>query len=69
MWPLLTDSESRLDVLRVKSGSFPFGEHMILHLYFQKKWAIFEMEIYNSNYGRTKNDDINGWNWHQLAYI
>jgi hypothetical protein len=51
MRPLLADLESRLDVLRVKSGSFPFGEHVILHLNFQKKRAMFEVKIYNGNYG------------------
>jgi hypothetical protein len=35
---------------------------VILHLNFQKKRAIFEMKIYNDNYGRTKNNNINGWN-------
>jgi hypothetical protein len=30
---------------------------------------MFEMEICYDNYGRTKNDDINGWNWHEQAYI
>jgi hypothetical protein len=30
---------------------------------------MFEMKIYNDNYGRTKNDNINGWNWNELAYI
>jgi hypothetical protein len=41
-------------------GPFPSGEELILHLRFQKKRAMFEMEICNGNYGRTKNDDING---------
>ena len=53
----------------VKIGSFPFEEHVMLHLSFQKKWTMFEIEIYNGNYGRTKNDDINRWNWYWLAYI
>ena len=60
MRPLLADLESRLDVLRVKIGSFPLGEHVIIYLSFQKKRVMFKMEICYDNYGRTKNDDING---------
>jgi hypothetical protein len=33
---------------------------VILYLSFEKKRAMFEMKIYNDNYGRTKNDNING---------
>jgi len=29
---------------------------------------MFEMEICNDNYGRTKNDDINGWNEKNVKY-
>ena len=47
-------------MLRVKIGSFPFRKHVILHLNFQKKQAMFEMKICNDNYGRTKVDKING---------
>ena len=42
---------------------------MILHLSFQKKQAMFEMGIYNGNYGQIKNDDINGLKWYRLTYI
>jgi len=47
-------------MLRVKIGPFPFRKHVILLLNFQKKRAIFKMEICNDNYGRTKINDING---------
>jgi len=45
---------------RWKIRSFPFGEHVILHLNFQEKRAMFKNESFNDNYGRTKNDDIDG---------
>jgi len=44
----------------VKRCKCPFEEHVILYLSFQKKQVIFEMEICNDNYGRIKNDNING---------
>ena len=29
---------------------------------------MFEMETWNDNYGRTKNEDINGWNKKNIKY-
>ena len=29
---------------------------------------MFKMEIYNDNYSRTKNNDINGWNEKNVKY-
>ena len=49
-------------------GLFPSEKHFILHLNFQKKQVMLKIETCNDNYGRTKNDDINGWNEKNIKY-